>query len=188
MPNVVVFNSVTLDGYFAGANGDISWAHSAGRDDEWNAFVAGNAGGGGTLLLGRVTYDMMASYWPTPQAARNDPAVAEHINGLRKIVFSTTLGEPKWNNTTVVKSGVAETVRRLKRTPGPDMVVLGSGSIVLQLAQENLVDEYQFVLCPVALGSGKTMFEGLSERVNLVLSSTRAFRNGKVVICYAPSK
>jgi dihydrofolate reductase len=81
MRKLIVFNNVTLDGYFTGANGDISWAH--GNDDpEFNAFVAGNASGGGQLLLGRITYELMAGYWPTPTAIRNAPLVAEGMNSM----------------------------------------------------------------------------------------------------------
>ena len=86
MRKLVAFNNVTLDGYFADMNGDTSWAHK--DDAEWNAFVAENAMGGGTLLFGRITYEMMASYWPTPHAAKNNPIVAERMNQLPKVAFS----------------------------------------------------------------------------------------------------
>ena len=89
MPRVVVFNSVSVDGFFTTPDGDLTWAHK--NDPEWNAFVGENAGGSGRLLFGRVTYDMMVSYWPTPAAAKNDPAVAEGMNNLQKIVVSRTL-------------------------------------------------------------------------------------------------
>ena len=77
MGKLVVFNNVTLDGYFTGANGDFSWAHRDQHDPEWDAFVSENAGGGGMLLFGRITYEMMAAYWPTPMAMQANPAVAE---------------------------------------------------------------------------------------------------------------
>ena len=86
LPKLHVFNQVTLDGYFSGPNGDLSWAHK--QDPEWDKFVAGNAQGGGTLLFGRVTYEMMAAFWPTPEAAKAFPAVAEGMNNAQKIVFS----------------------------------------------------------------------------------------------------
>lgn len=97
MRKLIAFNQVTLDGYFAGPNGDLSWANKA--DAEFKAFVAENAKGEGVLLFGRVTYELMASYWPTPLATRNDPLVAERMNHRSKIVFSRTLNEPSWNNT-----------------------------------------------------------------------------------------
>src|SRR4051812_25320122 len=102
MRKLVVFDNVTLDGYFADANGDMSWAHR--HDPEWNAFVADNArDAGGALLFGRVTYEMMAGYWPTAHATANAPAVAEGMNSVAKVVFSTTLSEASWNNTRLVK-------------------------------------------------------------------------------------
>ena len=80
MRKLIVFNNVTLDGYFADRNGDMSWAHR--QDAEWNAFVGGNASGGGALLFGRVTYELMASFWPTPAAMERAPVVAEGMNNM----------------------------------------------------------------------------------------------------------
>jgi dihydrofolate reductase len=186
MPRLVVFNQVTLDGYFAGANGDISWAHKDGGDHEWSEFVAGNASGGGRLLFGRVTYDLMASYWPTPLAARNDPVVAEGMNRMPKVVFSRTLDKASWSNTKLVKGDLAQEVRKLKREPGEDIAILGSGSIVSQLTRELLIDEYQIVVNPVVLGEGRTMFDGVNNKLTLRLTRTRSFGNGNVLLCYEP--
>ena len=182
-----MFNNVSLDGYFAGVNGDISWVHKDRRDEEWESFVADNARGGGTLLFGRVTYELMAAYWPTPEAARDFPEVAGQMNGLPKIVFSRTLAHAAWSNATVVKRPLIAEVRELKNAPGAEMVILGSGSIVAQLAPENLIDEYQLVVNPVVLGKGRTMFEGLKTLLRLRLTKTRAFSNGNVLLCYAPA-
>src|ERR1700694_3775485 len=104
---LIVFNNVTLDGYFTGPHGDFSWANKDTQDAEWNAFVAGNAGGGGTLLLGRLTYEIMASYWPTPMAAKNDSVLAERMNKLSKVVFSRTMAGATGPNTKFVKDGMA---------------------------------------------------------------------------------
>jgi dihydrofolate reductase len=182
MRKLAVFNQVSLDGYIADARGDMSWAHK--NDPEWNAFAAENAGGDGVLLFGRVTYDLMASYWPTPAALENMRAVAEGMNRMQKVVFSRTLKAASWQNTTLVKGDIAAAVRKMKREPGPGMVILGSGSIVSQLTQAGLIDEYQMVVNPVVLGQGKTMFEGIKERVTLRLTKTRAFGNGNVVLWY----
>ena len=91
MPKLGVFNSVSLDGYFTDATGDMSWAHNAKPDPDWDAFTIGNARGGGVLLFGRVTYDLMMRYWPTPLAIEQMPTVAERMNKLPKVVFSRTL-------------------------------------------------------------------------------------------------
>jgi dihydrofolate reductase len=186
MRRLVVFNSVTLDGYFTAVNGDLSWAHRGSEDAEWNAFIADNAKGGGQLLFGRITYELMKSYWPTPQALENSPAVAEQMNNLPKVVFSRTLDKATWKNTKLVKGDVPGAVRKMKQEPGQDMVLMGSGSIVSQLAQEGLIDEYQFVVTPVVLGQGRTMFEGIKQELSLKLTKTRSFGNGKALLCYEP--
>lgn len=184
MRKLAVFNMVTLDGFFVDSKGDMSWAHK--NDEEWNTFVGGNASGNGVLLFGRITYELMASYWPAPMALQNSPVVAEGMNRMPKVVFSRTLDKAAWSNTKLVKSNMVGEVRKMKEDPGPDMVILGSGSIVSQLAQENLIDEYQIALNPVVLGRGRTMFEGVKGKVSLKLTNSHTFRNGNVFLCYEP--
>ncbi len=184
MARLVVFNQVSLDGYFVDMNGDMSWAHNAKQDPEWEAFVAANARRGGLLLFGRLTYELMASYWPTPAALQNDPVVAERMNNLPKVVFSRTLDQAAWNNTRLVKTGLAAEIRKLKDGPGADMAIMGSGRVVAQLTQERLIDEYQLVVVPVVLGMGRSMFAGIQEKLRLELTKTRAFANGNVLLCY----
>lgn len=186
MRKLVVFNNVSLDGYFTDKNNDMSWAHRDLADAEWNTFTAENASGGGMLLFGRVTYDLMAGFWPTPLAAQMMPEVAEGMNNMPKVVFSRTMDKAAWNNTTLVKDDPASSVRKLKNQSGPDMVILGSGSIVAQLSRERLIDEYQFVVVPVVLGGGRTIFEGLKEKLALKLTQSRTFGNGNVFLCYEP--
>jgi dihydrofolate reductase len=186
MRRVIAFEQVSLDGFFVDAKGDMSWAHK--QDPEWNAFAAGNASGGGGLLFGRVTYEMMAGFWPTPAAAEQAPAVAEGMNAAPKVVFSRTLQKPSWKNTKLVKGDLDAEVRKLKQEPGPDMAILGSGTIVSQLTQARLIDEFQIVVNPVVLGKGRTLFEGVQDRLALKLVKTRAFANGNVVLYYEPVK
>jgi dihydrofolate reductase len=185
MRSLIVFNHVSVDGYFVDKKGDMRWAHK--QDPEWNEFVAGNARGGGVLLFGRVTYEMMVSYWPTPMAAQNSPAVAEHMNSLQKVVFSRTLEKASWNNTKLVKGDLATEVRKMKQDSGEGLVIMGSGTIVSQLAQESLIDEFQIVVCPIVIGSGRTLFEGVTEKLNLKLTKSRTFGNGNVYSCYQPA-
>jgi dihydrofolate reductase len=187
MRTLTVSNHVTPDGYFVDANGDMSWAYAAPLDAEWNAFVAENASGGGQLLFGRITYDMMADFWPTPVAIEQMPVVAERMNNLPKVVFSRTMDRASWNNTKLIKGDIGAEVRKMKQEPGEGMVILGSGSIVSQLAQEGLIDEYQVVVNPVVLGQGRTMFDGVKEKLALKLTRTRAFGNGNVLLCYEPT-
>ena len=184
MTKLVVYNSMSLDGYFTDANGDMSWAHK--RDPEWQAFISENAGGGGQLLFGRITYDLMASFWPTPLAAQSNPIVVERMNGLQKYVFSRTLEVATWNNTRLLRGDLTTEVRKLKQEPGPNIVIMGSGSVVAQLAEAGLIDEYQIVLNPLVIGSGRTLFEGVKRKLPMKLARSRAFGNGNVVLFYEP--
>ncbi len=181
---LLVFNQVSLDGYFTDAHGDMSWAHKS--DPEWAAFTAENARGGAKLLFGRVTYEMMASFWPTAAARQAAPEVAAAMNKLPKVVFSRTLRESAWSNTTMLSGDPAMEIRRLRDGSGPDMAIMGSGSIVMLLAAAGLIDEDQFVLVPVVLGAGRTLFEGLTVKLNLRLADTRSFANGNVLLTYEP--
>ena len=182
MRRLSVFNQVSLDGYIADAHGDMSWAHK--EDPEWNAFAAENAGGNGVLVFGRVTYDLMASYWPTPAALKTAPEVAAGMNRMQKVVFSRKMKKAAWQNTTLVKKDIAGAVRKMKSERGPGLVILGSGSIVAQLTEAGLIDEYQMVVNPVVLGAGKTMFDGVKKKVTLRLTRSRPFTNGNVVLWY----
>ena len=185
MRKIMAFEQVSLDGFFVDAKSDMSWAHK--QDAEWNAFTAGNAGGDGALLFGRKTYEMMASFWPTPMGMQAAPKVAEGMNNLAKVVFSRTLEGAAWKNTTLVREDLVSAVREMKKAPGPDMVILGSGSIVGQLAEAGLIDEFQVIVNPLVLGAGRTLFEGVRRRIPLRLLKTRAFSNGNVILYYEPA-
>jgi dihydrofolate reductase len=185
MRKLSVFNAISIDGYFADPGGDMSWAHK--QDQEWSSWAAENASGGSVLMFGRITYDLMTSYWPTPIAAKNNPVVARRMNEMPKIVVSNSIDKPAWNNTTLVKGDLPAAVSGLKQEPGDDICILGSGSIIAQLAPERLIDSYQLVVSPIILGKGKTLFEGIRERLNLKLTGTRAFANGNTVLTYEPA-
>jgi len=182
MRTLTVFNAMSLDGFIAASTGDMSWAHQS--DREWNSFVRGNASGQGVLVFGRKTYDMMAGYWPTPMAAENAPVVAKRMNELQKIVFSRTMEKALWQNTTLLKGHLGTEVKRLKQQPGPDLVILGSASIVTQLSDARLIDEYQVALAPILLGAGRSMFAAIREKLALRLAGTRSFRNRTVFLTY----
>ena len=184
MRRLTVFNLMTLDGYIAGQGGDISW-HNV--DEEFQELANAASNSGNTLLFGRVTYELMASFWPTPEAIKTDPIVAAGMNKSEKIVFSRTLQKAEWNNTRLVKDDMPGEVRRLKQGTGKDLTVFGSGSIVAQLADEGLIDEYQVLLNPIVLGAGKTMFEGMKNKLALKLVRTRTFGNGNVLLTYVPA-
>ena len=186
MRRLLVFNNITLDGFISDAKGDMSWAHN--QDAEWTDFVTSNAQGGGEFVFGRLTYELMASFWPTPMAIERMPVVANRMNRSPKYVFSTTMREATWSNTRLFKGDPAGEIRKLKSEPGPDLVIFGSGTIVSQLAAAGLIDEYQLVVHPVAVGAGKPQFAGLGEQLQLKLLKTQVFKNGNLLACYAPAK
>ena len=185
MQSLAAFLTTSLDGFFADASGDVSWAHRS--DPEWLEFVQGNAGGGGTLLFGRITYELMIRYWPTLVAKQQNPVVAEGMNSAQKYVFSRTLKEAKWQNTKLLKSDIAGEVQKLKQQSGKGLCILGSGTIVTQLLEARLIDELQMVVSPILLGKGKTPFETLKQRLPLKLLKTRSFPNGNVIHYYGPA-
>ena len=185
MRKVLAFLHVSADGYFTGPGGDLSWARHE-QDPEYTAFADENARRDSMLLFGRVTYQMMAGFWPSPMALEREPVMAERMNATPKIVFSRTLDKASWSNTTLLKGDAAEEVRSLKQQEGVDLVILGSGTIVKTLAQAGLIDEFQLLITPVALGAGRTTFEGIASKIELVHVSTRTFQNGKVLLIYKP--
>ncbi len=187
MRKIIVFNHISLDGYFVDRNGQMNWAHSPADDQEWNAFVSQNASGSAVFLLGRVTYDLMAGFWPTPMAHQNMPDVAAAMNKTPKLVFSRKLDKVTWQNAKLMKGDLITEMRRLKQEPGDDFVIFGSGTIVKQLAEAGLIDEYQLVVNPIALGAGRTLFDGLKNNLTLKLSKSRAFSNGNTVLSYVPT-
>lgn len=177
------FTFVTLNGFYKGPGEDIGW-HRHGAEE--NEYAAEGLKSGSTLLFGRVTYQMMAGYWPTPMAAKNDPVVAEGMNRAEKIVFSRTLKKADWSNTRVVSGDIAEEIRKLKRSSGPPMTLLGSGSILAQFAEQGLIDEYAIMVDPVAVGGGTPIFRDIKRKLDLKLTGTRSFRSGVVLLSYEP--
>ncbi len=131
--------------------------------------------------MGRKTYQMMEAFWPTPMAAQQMPLVAKGMNAAKKYVASRTI-VPTWNNSHLLEGDLVSAVRELKASDGPGITVLGSGSVAAQFGEAGLVDEYQLVIVPVALGAGRTVF---TKACKLRLVDQRAFRCGNVVVTYA---
>jgi len=181
MRKIIFQMMVSLDGYFEGPNKELDW-HLV--DDEFNDYASDLLSSVDTLLFGRVTYQLMASYWPTPTAKTNDPLIAEKMNNLPKIVFSKTLAKVEWNNTRLVKENAAEEISKLKREPGKDMAIFGSSDLTVSLMSSGLIDEYRIFVNPVVLGSGKALLKGLKDRLYLNLIRTRIFKSGLVLLCY----
>jgi len=187
MGKIGSFTHVSLDGYFAGPNGEIDWFKD--QDEEDRQFSAEASRPSGTLIFGHTTYEMMAAYWPTPEARESNPAVAGVMNATLKIVFSRTMkpvkDSPVWRNTRVFHEINREEIMKLKKEAGGDFVILGSGSIVQQFARLGLIDEFQLMVNPIILGAGKYLFRDVN-RMNLKLIETKPFRNGRVFLRYRP--
>jgi dihydrofolate reductase len=183
MGKLSTFTFITLNGYFKGLNGDINW-HRHGAEE--NEYAAEGLRSRSILLFGRVTYELMASYWPTPLALKNDPVVAAGMNNAEKIVFSRTLKKVEWNNTRLIKHNIFAEIKKLKQTSRKDMTLLGSGSILTQFAEQGMIDEYQIMVDPVVLGAGTPIFADLRQKSDLKLTMTRTFKSGVVLLCYQP--
>lgn len=181
MAKLSVFNLITLDGYFKGPNEDISW-HNFGEDEQGLSDEKSNSGN--TLVFGRKTYEMMQSYWTSKDAWKDDPLTTQGMNSSKKIVFSKTLREATWENTTLLNGDLLAEIKRLKAEDGPDMTILGSGQIVAQLAEANLIDDYSILINPLALGEGTTMFQRLTRPLRLKLVSAKTMRSGNVLLNY----
>jgi dihydrofolate reductase len=188
MRKVFVSNLVSLDGYLAAPDGDLSW-FAVGPD--FFAHVNKMMPTLGMLLFGRVTYQMMAGYWPNPESTTdNDPIVTGGMNELPKLVASRTLKKAawgRWDNATVTADPVAA-VRELKAQAGGDMAIFGSGGLVSTLAEADLIDEYRMIMNPVILGEGIPMFRGMQRRVPLKLMSSQVFDQKMVMLTYHPER
>ena len=183
MRKVFLFDMISLDGFFEGPDRDINW-HLV--DDEFNEFAIEQLAEVDLLLFGRITYELMAGYWPTEQAVVDDTVVAGMMNATSKIVFSTTMDKADWQNTRLVKKDAAIEVAKVKKEPGKDIAIFGSSDLAVTLLQEGLIDELRIIVNPVLLGNGKTLFSGLAEKVDLNLLKTRVFRSGNVLLYYQP--
>ena len=186
MRKLASFLMVSLDGYFEGEQPwEIDW-HAV--DDEFNEFAIQQLDASDRLIFGRATYLGMAQYWPTEEAVRTDPDVAHRMNSMPKIVVSRTLEEAEvdWSNTRVLRD--AKELARLKNGSGKDMLVLGSSVLTTSLMEDGLLDELRIIVNPVLLGAGHSLSSSAGRRIQLKLLSTREFRNGNMLLTYAPAK
>ncbi len=181
MRKLILFNMVTVDNFFAGPNGEIDW-HNV--DAEFNDFAIQQLDECGGLIFGRTTYQMMASYWPTPAGIADDPEVANRMNELPKFVVSRTLARADWNNTRLIKEDAAGEIARLKQQPGKDLYLFGSAVLASGLIQNGLIDEYRLMVNPVILGGGKAMFQNVQAPLKLKLLKAQPFRSGNVLLYY----
>ena len=179
MRKLIMWNLMSLDGFFEGPNRDISW-HNDVWGPELEQFSIGQGKEIGALMFGRVTYELMAGYWPTAKKS----AIADYMNALPKYVFSRTLNKADWANTTLLKGDPAAEVATLKRGEGKDMFVFGSADLSLHLMP--LFDEFRIGVAPLFLGSGSPLFKKQDKRAKLKLLGADRHSNGVVILRYAP--
>jgi dihydrofolate reductase len=176
MRRIVTFNWVTANGYFAGPDGSLRWVAP---DDEQAKAAAESILGFDTVLFGRRTYELFEGFW-------EHRAMAIGLNEMTKVVFSRTLREVTWNNSRLLRELDPREIERMKTQPGKDMIIFGSGSIVSQLTRFKLIDEYQFVVCPIFLGSGRPLLGGVTKGLRLELLEAKEYRSGGVMLRYTP--
>jgi len=196
MRKIVMFNRVSADGYFSGPDGNLDWVVP---DDDIDKGAAASLPGADAMLFGRRTYDMFESFWPhavddAPTApvphgegrSREMRALGVWINAATKIVFSRTRTQVTWNNSRVVHELDPREIDAIKRQPGKDIMIFGSGSIVAQLTQHGLIDEYQLIVGPVLLGAGRSWLTGiaLAKPARLELADVKAHKAGNVMVRY----
>ena len=181
MRKLIVQEMLSVDGFYCGPHGEIDW-HNV--DAEFNETAIAFLDTLDTLMFGRVTYEMMASYWPTEAALKDDPHVASRMNALQKIYFSRDAEKLPWNHSLKLSEIHADDIRAMKEAPGKDIAIFGSGNIIEQLMPFDVIDEFRFMINPVILGKGRTIFSTLNKTKTLQLRETKTFANGNVLLVY----
>ncbi len=185
MRKVVLFMHISLDGFAAGPNGELDWIS---YDQELEQYAEEVVKTVGAPLYGRVTYQMMESYWPTvltnPDSTKHDMAHAQWVENIPKIVFSKSLVRVEWHNTTLIKDNIAAEVSKLKEQPGKDLVIFGSPGLTHTFMALNLIDEYRLTVNPVILGQGMPVFKDFKNRSDLKLLSSKTFDSGVLALHY----
>jgi len=205
MRRIIAFNNVSADGYFAAENGSLDWVVP---DPELDRSIMASADrevatttgpDPGTILFGRRTYDMFESFWPKaldgpgPVRDPHGPGAASvemrgmaiWINAAKKVVFSRTRKSVTWSNSHLRHEFNAREIEAMKRQPGGDILVFGSGSIASLLTEHGLIDEYQFAVSPILLGRGQALLRGVPSSVRLKLQEATSYPSGKIMVRYA---
>jgi dihydrofolate reductase len=179
MRKLIMFNMISVNGFFEGPNHDITW-HTV--DEEFNDFAIKQIDEVDTILFGRVTYELMESYWPTEAAIKDDPVIAKAMNTKRKIVISSTMKAPTWSNTTLISRDAPAELNRMKHQAGRDLIIFGSASLCSSLIKARTIDEFRILISPTVLVNGTPL---LRDKISLTLKDTRKFGNGNVLLTYS---
>jgi len=189
MRKIIVSEFYTLDGLMSDPEDKMEWITGT-FNDEMGKYEGGLYDGADTLLLGRTTYKIFEGYWPqaatNPEMPAGEVEMAHKMNNITKIVFSHSMKGVEWENSKLLKEINPEEIVKLKQKAGKNILVIGSASIVQQLTNLGLIDEYHLLLHPVVLGSGKALFKDVRQKQNLKLLEAKAFKNGVVILRYAP--
>jgi dihydrofolate reductase len=180
MRRVVLQMGVTVDGYVAGAGGEGDWGLPD-EDPDVRAWKVAALGQVGTHIMGRVTYEEMAGYWPS---ATGD--YADFMNTLPKVVFSRTLPAAGWAGSRIARGDLTEEITALKRESGGDIMAHGGAAFVQALSRSGLIDEYRLVILPVVLGNGLPLFKDLAKPLRVDLAEAKSFPDGTVIHVYQP--
>jgi dihydrofolate reductase len=184
MGRLIMWNLVTLDGYFEGADKwSLDWHDTAWGDELEEASIA-QLRSAAMLLFGRVTYQGMASYWPTAEG--ESPEIADLMNSIPKVVFSTTLDRAGWTNTTLLSGNPLEEVPRLKGESSHDIFLFGSAILASSLMPAGLIDEYRLCYAPVVLGEGTPLFKPSDHSTRMRLIDARPLKSGAIILSYEP--
>ena len=173
MRTLASFIFTSLDGFYEGPNGELDWSIV---DEEFKDFALRQLDEADTLGFGRATYEHMAAYWPTDQAQANDPAIASRMNTKPKLVFSTALEHVSWSSSTIIDGEAIERIEAIKSAPGGELLVIGSAHPHRLLRSPRVLDELRILVCPIALGQGRSLFEDLKDRVTLQAGPREAVR------------
>lgn len=179
MARLIMWNLVSLDGFYAGPGGDIGW-HMDYWSDDMERLSNEQGEDIGALLFGRRTYEMMARYWPTSEPG----AVADYMNARPKIVFSRTLDAVTWTNSTLYRDNPAERVAELKLSSEKDIYLFGSGDLAASLLPHGLFDEIRLGVAPFLMGGGLRLFPDMDARQTLRLIEQRAWDKGVMFLRY----
>ncbi len=184
MSKIFVSNWITLDGIFSGPDGDTDWFTS---DDELMHYNLARLNQADTILMGRITYDLMAGYWPKTQAQRDFEEAYQFMNESQKHIFSTTVNRSDWNHCVFHSDINPEVMSDIKASTDKDIVILGSGKLSAQLHHLQLIDEYHILLDPQIKGDGRRFFDDM-HRLGLKLGSSKRFKCGVVYLQYSVVK